>query len=452
MEKINMNELIAGFDTNTTGSPYPRNRRQQKLTEKGKAYRLEELRRQRNRSKTDVRKQINSLRVDIENKENHETFERNLKTLSDKFKHFVDTHEQMLDITEDEVDVECHDKLCRETMYVQQLARDYKSKVNDNHKSIKSKSGRNSVKSCKPKNSRMSKASRMSSRAKMLEAKAKHAELSTRLAVLGEIETAENIKIKANREAERIKLQAECRVAEAVSKIYEEVMYDSEQDLGSDDPDIVTECIQENHVNDKNDCSEGIDVKGENDSSEKVDVDRKYVDSDVKVDVERKYVDSDGKVDVEGKYVGSDVKVDVERRYVDSDEKVDVEGKYVGSDEKVDVERKYVDSSDGKVDVERKTDRSNEKVDMKVDVVAKTVSVDEKVDMKIDVEGKAVVKKEPSTFINRADSVQLKKDVESDYSLDACRRPPVASSPWNLYNHHVESYGCRNVAIFINCN
>jgi hypothetical protein len=45
---------------------------------------------------------------------------------------------------------------------------------------------------------------------------------------------------RASKEAERVKLIAECEVAAAVSKVYEDAnKEDEEQDLSSDDPDAV---------------------------------------------------------------------------------------------------------------------------------------------------------------------------------------------------------------------
>ena len=91
---------------------------------------------------------------------------------------------------------------------------------------------RNSTKSSvKSKISKASRASTTSSRARALEAKAKEVELRARIAQLDHVETAK-------REAERTRLTAECAIAAAVSKVYEDaIKEDAEQYLGSDDPD-----------------------------------------------------------------------------------------------------------------------------------------------------------------------------------------------------------------------
>ena len=64
-----------------------------------------------------------------------------------------------------------------------------------------------------------------------MEAKAKEVELKTRIAQLDHVETAK-------RKVERTRLMAECAIAAAVSKVYEDaIKEDAEQYLESDDPD-----------------------------------------------------------------------------------------------------------------------------------------------------------------------------------------------------------------------
>ena len=64
-----------------------------------------------------------------------------------------------------------------------------------------------------------------------MEAKAKEVELKTRIVQLDHVETAK-------RKAERTRLMAECAIAAAVSKVYEDaIKEDAEQYLESDDPD-----------------------------------------------------------------------------------------------------------------------------------------------------------------------------------------------------------------------
>ena len=91
-----------------------------------------------------------------------------------------------------------------------------------------SKLERSSVKS---KSSKSSRVSVVSSKARALEAKAKQAKLEERIAQLDQVEAAK-------REAERVRLKAECVAAAAVSKVYEDaVKEDTEQYLGSHDLD-----------------------------------------------------------------------------------------------------------------------------------------------------------------------------------------------------------------------
>ena len=82
------------------------------------------------------------------------------------------------------------------------------------------------------KSSKASRCSTTSSRAKALEAKAKHTELEARLAQLDHVEAAK-------KEAERVRLMAECAPSSAVCKVCKDaIKEDNEQYLGSDDPDI----------------------------------------------------------------------------------------------------------------------------------------------------------------------------------------------------------------------
>ena len=83
--------------------------------------------------------------------------------------------------------------------------------------------------SVRSKSSKASRCSTASSRAKALEAKAKRNELEARLAQLDHVEAAK-------KEAEMVRLMAECAAANAVSKVYEDAI--KQQYLGSDDPDI----------------------------------------------------------------------------------------------------------------------------------------------------------------------------------------------------------------------
>ena len=69
--------------------------------------------------------------------------------------------------------------------------------------------------SLKSKNSKASSSSTTSSRTRALEAKAQEVELRTRIGQLDQVEAAK-------REAERTRLIAECAIAAAVNKVYED--------------------------------------------------------------------------------------------------------------------------------------------------------------------------------------------------------------------------------------
>ena len=84
----------------------------------------------------------------------------------------------------------------------------------------------------KPQSSKAFRCSTTFFRAKELEAKAKRAELEARLLQLDPVEAAK-------KEAERVRLMAECAAGNAASKVYEDaIKEDNEQYFGSDDPDV----------------------------------------------------------------------------------------------------------------------------------------------------------------------------------------------------------------------
>ena len=103
--------------------------------------------------------------------------------------------------------------------------------------------GRQSIRSSrKSKSSKCSRSSISSYRAKAVEAKAKHAELKTRIAYLDTVEAT-------RKESERAKLMTEYLVAAAASKVYEQaVKEEDEQYLGSNDPDEKEYIVEKSNV------------------------------------------------------------------------------------------------------------------------------------------------------------------------------------------------------------
>ena len=146
---------------------------------------------------------------------------------------FGDLHEEIQDLLSGEeqaqdhqVYINLHEEIVPFREVVQKWMTNAEQQLRDEERE------KNSTKSSlKSKNSKASRASTTSSRTRALEAKAKEVELRTRIAQLDQVETAK-------REAERTRLIAECAIAAAVSKVYEDaIKEDAEQYLGSDDPD-----------------------------------------------------------------------------------------------------------------------------------------------------------------------------------------------------------------------
>ena len=151
------------------------------------------------------------------------------KNLNDRFNLFGEIHEEIQEhLTEDEKSKDCriYADLFEETNAFRMAV--YKWMFDTDQRIRDSKLERSSVKS---RSSKSSGVSVVSSKARALEAKAKQAKLEARIAQLHRVETAK-------REEERVRLKAECVAAAAVSKVYEDaVKEDTEQYLGSDDPD-----------------------------------------------------------------------------------------------------------------------------------------------------------------------------------------------------------------------
>lgn len=215
--------------------------RQRKLTEKGKTYRLTELKRRRQKSKREIEMQINNIEALMSLDDNLKLVNKEVINLSGLFKKFGDIHEEILEILEEDeaaLDSEIYKALCDQLLNIQTSAKNWALEVNRRMRD--DNSGKGSSRSrARSKYSKCSKASSTSSRAKLLEAKAKQAELQTKLAVFDKVKAANDAARNASREAEKLELIAECEVAAAVSKVYEDAdKEDEEQDLGSDDPDI----------------------------------------------------------------------------------------------------------------------------------------------------------------------------------------------------------------------
>lgn len=217
-------------------------RRQRKLTEKGKSYRLTELRRQRTRSKREIEMRINSIESLMTLEENAMLVSREILNLNSLLSEFCHIHEEILNLLEDDdeevaSDSEMYKAICQEILKIQAASKSWMQEIDSRARNKKSTKG--SVKSsARSRVSKHSNASSTSSRAKFLEAKAKQAELQAKLAVFDKIATAEKRESDKKREVERVKLMADCEVAAAVSKVYEDAERENEeQALGSDDPD-----------------------------------------------------------------------------------------------------------------------------------------------------------------------------------------------------------------------
>ena len=201
-------------------------RRQPKLTEKFKAYRLNERKKERNKLKREIQSRIANIGTLMGLDKNLELVGEESVKLNECFKEFGDLHEEIQELlTEEEQipDTQVYDnlhtevKLVRET--VQKWMTDAGRRLNEERKSTQS--------SAKTRSSRASHASSNSSRARALQAKAKQAELEARIAQLDNVEAA-------RKEAERARLRADFAAAVAISKVYEDaIKEDEEQYLGS---------------------------------------------------------------------------------------------------------------------------------------------------------------------------------------------------------------------------
>ena len=156
-------------------------RRQPRLTEKGKAYWLSERKRERNKLKREIQSRIANIGTFMGLDKNLELVSKESVKLKECFKEFGDLHEEIQEllIEEEQIpDTQVYDnlytevELIRET--VQKRVTDAGRRINEEKKSTKSRE--------KAKSSKASHASTTFSRARTLHAKEKQAELHARIA------------------------------------------------------------------------------------------------------------------------------------------------------------------------------------------------------------------------------------------------------------------------------
>ena len=208
-------------------------KRQPKLTEKGKAYRLSQNISERKKLKREIQTQIANIETLMGLDKNVELVSAETLKLNECFKVFGDLHEGIQELlTEEEqvFDRYLYSDMEREVFFLREGVKEWMTNVSKRIR--QDETDKLSTKlSIKSKSSKSARVSTTSSKARALEARAKHAALEAKIAQLDRVETA-------RKEAERAKLMAECAAAAAVSKVYEDaVKEDDEQYLGSDDPD-----------------------------------------------------------------------------------------------------------------------------------------------------------------------------------------------------------------------
>ncbi|KAK2558598.1 Uncharacterized protein P5673_018777 [Acropora cervicornis] len=209
-------------------------KRQPKLTEKGKSYRLTQNISERKKLIREMQTRIANIGTLMNFDKNAELVSAEVLKLKERFNVLENLHgdiQELLCDEERDIDNQTFRAMYDEITSLRMSAIEWISGVAKRikHDGTDKLSTRQSVRS---KSSKASRCSINSSRAKALEAKAKRAELEARLAQLDDVEAAK-------KEAERVGLMAECAAANAVSKVYEDaIKEDNEQYLGSDDPDI----------------------------------------------------------------------------------------------------------------------------------------------------------------------------------------------------------------------
>lgn len=215
-------------------------RRQPKLTEKGKAYQLTKGKRKRKKLKREIHSWIAVIGTLMGLHKNLEFINEESLKLNDCFKQFGDLHEEIQELLtegEQRVDSLVYDNLYDEVHLLRGAVQKWIVEaslriIDDRLERRSSKSG------VKTRSSRFSCASTTSSKAKALQAKAGQEESEARIAQLDQVEAA-------RKEAERVKLEAEFAAA-AVSKVYEDaIKEDEEQYLGCDETGVREPSLKE---------------------------------------------------------------------------------------------------------------------------------------------------------------------------------------------------------------
>ena len=238
-------------------------KRKSKLTEKGFGYQINLKNRARKRSRRIIEGLITNVEALMGLDKNVELVTKELVKINELFIEFGDVHEEIQELyTEyDETDADAfiYNEVYIEVAHIREQIKKWIAEVNSEElKSVcssKKSKGSRSLRS-----SRVSRSTVSSVRAKAIESKARQAELESKIAQLDEVQAAQ-------REAERVKLKAECLAAAAANKVYEAAVKEEEdQYLGSDDPD------EENH---ENNCV--VRLPNDNKFFQKLPIDSKYI-------------------------------------------------------------------------------------------------------------------------------------------------------------------------------
>lgn len=209
-------------------------KRQPKLTEKGKSYRLTQNISERKKLIREMQTRMANIGTLMNFDKNAELVSAEVLKLNERFNVLENLHGDIQELLcDEERDIDnqtfraMYDEITSLRMSVIEWITGIAKRIKHDG-TVKLSTGQ----SVRSKSSKASRCSINSSRAKGLEAKAKRAELQARLAQLDDVEAAK-------KESERVRLMAECAAANAVSKVYEDaIKEDNEQYLGSDDPDI----------------------------------------------------------------------------------------------------------------------------------------------------------------------------------------------------------------------
>ena len=167
-------------------------KREHKLTKKGKSYKLARDVRERKRLKRETQAQIANIQTLMGLNRNLEKVSQECIKLNERFKLFGDLHEEIQDLLSGEeqaqdhqVYINLHEEIVPFREVVQKWMTNAEQQLRDGERE------RNSTKSSlKSKNSKASRASTTSSRTRALETKAKEVELRTRIVLLDQVETA----------------------------------------------------------------------------------------------------------------------------------------------------------------------------------------------------------------------------------------------------------------------